>query len=456
MSVSISVYIPCHNYAAFVDRAIASVLDQTYDDWELLVVDDGSTDGSAEAIGKYAGNERVTLLQNEQPLGLRGVANQCVAAARGTHVLRLDADDRLHPHCLDVLARAAAAAPETAILFTDYFYIDDADNVIGVECLPTSDGGYEATTFPPHGACSLIRKDVLNELGGYDDDVARQDGHELWLKLLGGGHRFEHVPLPLFYYRQHGESLSKNVSGLVADRTQIMRKLAADLEPAGRVVAVVPVKNTYPAMPDIPFRRVDGVTLLDLAIREADGVDAVEEIVVTTDSDDVAEYVRDHWPEAAVLRRPEQLCRETTTIADVLRHVVSERGYPEDTIICLLSVHTPRRRSSHIQKALDAYRLYGVDSVVSVYEERSLLYQMGEQGLKAVNPSNEGRVRLEREATYVDTGAVRVLPARNLEGESLAGRRIGHALIAPEDAVQIKSPADFHHLDEESVPTRAT
>jgi CMP-N-acetylneuraminic acid synthetase len=456
MSVSISVYVPCHNYAAFVDRAIASVLDQTYDDWELIVVDDGSTDGSGEAIGRYAGNERVTVLRNEQPLGLRGVANQCIAAAKGTHVLRLDADDRLHPHCLEVLARAVVSSPGTAIVFTDYFYIDDADNVIGVECLPTSGEGYEATTFPPHGACSLIRKAALDEVGGYDDDVTRQDGHELWLKLLGAGHRFEHIPLPLFYYRQHGESLSTNVSGLIADRTQIMRKLAAELEPAGRVVAVVPVKNTYPAMPDVPFRRVDGVTLLDLAIREAEGVEAIEEIVVTIDSDDVGEYVREHWPEVVVLRRPDELCRETTTIAEVLRYVIAEREYPGDTIVCLLSVHTPRRRSSHIQKALDAYRLYGVDSVISVHEERSLLYQMGEQGLRPVNPSNEGRVRLEREATYVDTGAVRVFPARNLAGESLLGRRIGHALMAPEDAVQIKSPADFHHLDEESVPTRAT
>ena len=445
--MSVTVYIPCHNYATFVDRAIASVLDQTYDDWELIVVDDGSTDGSADAIAKYAGNARVTILHNEQPLGLRGVANQCIAAARGTHVLRLDADDRLHPHCLDVLARAAAASPETAIFFTDYFYIDDADNLIGVECLPTSAEGYEAKTFPPHGACSLIRKDVLAALGGYDDDISRQDGHELWLKLLGAGHRFEHVPLPLFYYRQHGDSLSKDETGVLADRMQIMRKLAAGLEPAGRVVAVVPVKNTYAAMPGIPFRHVDGVTLLDLAIREAGKVDAVEEIVVTTDSDDVTDWVRDHAPDVHVLRRPDELCRETTAIADVLRHVVSERGYSSDTVICLLSVHTPRRTSAHVQKALDAYRLYGVDSVVSVYEERSLLYQMGEQGLTPVNPSNEGRVRLEREATYVDTGAVRVFPVSNLASGSLLGRRIGHALMAAEDAVQIKSPHDFHHLD---------
>ncbi|HUP32254.1 MAG TPA: glycosyltransferase [Gaiellaceae bacterium] len=447
MTVPITVYIPCHDYADFVDRAIVSVLDQTYDDWDLIVVDDGSTDGSRKAIAKYDGNERLTILHNERPLGLRAVANQCIAAARGTHVLRLDADDRLHPHCLEALARAAAASPETAIFFSDYFYVDDADNVIGVECLPTSDAGYEATTFPPHGACSLIRKDVLDELGGYDDDVARQDGHEVWLKLLRSGHRFEHVALPLFYYRRHGDSLSTDISGLLEDRGTIMRRLAAGIDSDARVIAVVPVKNTYAAMPGIPFRRVGGVTLLDLAIREAYNVEAVDEVVVTSDADDVVEHVREHWPAAHALRRPEELTRPTTTIADVLRHVVEERGLDDDAIIVLLSVHTPRRTAAHVQKALDAFHLYGVDSVVSVYEERSLLYQMGQHGLRPLNPSNEGRVRLERDATYVDTGAVRVLPVRNIRAGTLLGSRIGHALMDVEDSIQIKSPRDFVHLD---------
>ena len=153
-----------------------------------------------------------------------------------------------------------------------------------------------------------------------------------------------------------------------------------------------------------------------------------------------------------MLRRPEALCRETTAIAEVLVHVVEELDYADDTIIALLSVHTPRRTSAHIQKALDAFRLYGVDSIVSVYEERSLLYQIGEQGLRPVNPSNEGRVRFEREATYVDTGAVRIFPVANLASGSLLGRRIGHALMAAEDAVQIKSPHDFHHLDPVGLP----
>jgi CMP-N-acetylneuraminic acid synthetase len=452
----ITVYIPCHNYAPFVDRAIASVLDQVHDEWELIVVDDGSTDGSAAAIAKYDGNDRVRVLSNETPLGLRGVANQCRREAHGEYVLRLDADDRLHPNCLEILGRAAAASPDAAMVFSDYFYIDDSDNVIGVECLPSGESGYEAATFPPHGACSLVRKDALDEIGGYADDVERQDGHELWLKLLGHGFGYVHVPLPLFYYRQHGESLSKNLGLLLADRAEIMRRLASELEPSGRVVAVVPVKNTYAAMPDIPFRRVGGVSLIELALREAQAVPAVEEIVVTTDAPEIVDHVRERWPEVPALLRPPDLRRPTASIVDVMRHVVAERGWDADDLVCLLSVHTPRRTRAHVQKALDAFRLYSVDSVVSVYEERSLLYQMGEAGLRPVNPSNEGRVRLEREAVYVDTGAVRVFPVRNLAGDNLLGARIGHALMAPEESVQIKSPRDFHLLDADERISSAT
>jgi CMP-N-acetylneuraminic acid synthetase len=444
---AVTVYIPCHDYVAFVDRAIRSVLDQVYADWELIVVDDGSTDGSREAIEKYDGNERIRVLRNETPLGLRAVANRCIDDARGEFVLRLDADDRLHPSCLELLTRAAQADPEVAIVFSDYYYIDENDNVIGVECLPNAGSGYAATTFPPHGACSLIRRSVLEEIGRYDDTIRRQDGHEVWLKLLRSSWRYQHVPLPLFYYRQHGTSLSSDVTRLLEDRAAIKRKLAAALTPSERVVAIVPVKNTYPHLPDVPFYRHGGQTLLEGALQAAAEVPGVSRVVVTTDCDRVHAYVEERFGDVRSIRRAPALCLPTTSIVDVVADAARTEGLSDDDVICLLSVHTPKRTAWHVQKALDTFFLYEVDSVVTVHEERSLVYQMGELGLAAVNPGNEGKVRLEREALYVDTGAVRVFRAGNLAAGSFLGRRIGHALMAPEDAVQIKSSRDFHVLD---------
>jgi CMP-N-acetylneuraminic acid synthetase len=445
----VSVYIACRDYADYVGRAIESVIAQAFADWELAVVDDGSTDGSWDVIQRYAGHERIRVSRHERSIGLRGTANECLGLARGEWVMRLDADDRLHPLCLEVLVREAERGQPADLVFSDYYYVDADDQVLGVECLPSSSSGYDAQTFPPHGACSIVRREVLAGFGGYDEDISRQDGHELWLKLLRSGCRYVHVPLPLFYYRRHGESLSASVDALLEDRRLIKRRLAERVDQADTVVAVIPVKNTYPEMPEIPFRRVGGRTLVERAIDDARAVEAIEEIVVTADDDRVVDYVRAHFPDVLALRRPPEVCTPTSAMIDVVRSVVDVRGYDPEVVICLLSVHTPRRRSALIQKALDSFWLYNVDSIVAVFEERGLVYQMGERGLKPINPSNEDRVRLERDALYVDSGAARVFRAKNVRTGRLLGLRIGHALITPEDAAQITSPMDFHLLDPE-------
>jgi CMP-N-acetylneuraminic acid synthetase/GT2 family glycosyltransferase len=451
----ITVYIPCRNYARFLRPAVDSVIDQVYPHWELIVVDDGSTDETAEVMAVLPENERVRTLRNREPEGLRVVANRCLAIARGSHVLRLDADDLLHAFSLDILAREAMRWPDVAMFFTDYYYMDESGEVIGVETLPVSSGGYGARTFPPHGAGALVRRDAFDRIGLYDEAVARQDGHELWLKLARSGLATRHVPIPLFYYRQHGESLASDERGVLDARSRIKRQLAGGVDMENtRVVAIVPVKNTYPDMPDVPFMRYRGTTLLETAILAASQAPSVDEVVVTTDDPRVIAFANTRFPDLVTHLRDPELRRPTASIRDVLLALVRERGYEADTVLCLLSVHTPRRTSGHVQKAIDNLLLYDVDSVVAVYEDRSLMYQMGDAGLRPLNPGHQHRLRREREAVYVDTGAVRVFRARNLAQRTFLGRRIGHAVIPREDALQIKSPDDFRFLDSETVDVR--
>lgn len=448
----ITVYIPCRDYGRFLRAAVDSVIEQIYPHWELIVVDDGSVDETRQVMAALPEDERIRTMSNPEPEGLRVVANRCVAMARGSYVLRLDADDVLHSFSLDILAREAMQSPDVAMFFTDYYYMDESGGVIGVETLPLSNGRYEAETFPPHGAGSLISKSAFARIGAFDETLGRQDGHELWLKLSRAGLATRHIPIPLFYYRQHGESLSSNEGAILDARSRIKRQLAESGDVGDTpVVAIVLVKNTYPEMPDIPFKRYGGTTLLEGAISAARQTHSVREVVVSTDDPRVAEFVADVFSDVATHVRDPELRRAETPIQDVLSALVEERGYDEETVLCLLSVHTPRRTSAHVQKAIDTFLLYDVESVVAVYEDKSLMYQMGEMGLRPLNPSQQHLLRREREAIYVDTGGIRVLPARNLGRRAFLGQRIGHAVIPKEDALQIKSPDDFRFLDSDSV-----
>ena len=459
---SVTVYVLCYNYGRFLGSAIESVRSQVFPDWELLILDGGSTDNTAEVLDRFRDDPRIRILANEgEPHGLRGSANRCIREARGRYVLRLDADDLLHPHCLDAYWREANRSPDVGLFFSDYYYIDEAGDVLGVEAFLDDRRG---VTFPPHGSGSFVRKDTFERIGFYDETLddeipwAAGHGQELWLKTRQAGLPTQHIPLPLFLYRQHGPSVSSSASRLVRAQGTVKRRLARDLADRERIVAVIPVRNTHADMPHFPFMTLDGTTLLERAVRAAQETPSVSQTLVTTDSSDVVEFMSEHFPDLQTYLRPPELRAATTPIRDVLLDLASRAELTDDDILCVLSVHTPRRTSFHVQKAIDNFLLYDVDSVVAVHEERNPTYQMGSLGLQAVNPAFHTRnLRREREAVYIDLGAIRVFRAGNLQEAAFMGSRIGHSLMPREDNIQIESPGDFYLLDRavmESDPQR--
>jgi CMP-N-acetylneuraminic acid synthetase len=451
----VTVYVLCYNYGRFLADAIESVRSQVFPDWELIILDDGSTDNTQEVLDRFRDDPRIRMLANKGHHGLRGSANRCIRESRGKFVLRLDADDLLHPHCLDAFWHEATRSPDVSVFFSDYYYIDEAGDVLGVEAFRD---GERASTFPPHGSGSFVRKDTFERIGFYDELLdtviagAASHGQELWLKVRRAGLLVQHVPLPLFLYRQHGPSVSSDAGRLIRAQGQVKRRLARELAEKETIVAVLPVKNTHVDMPNLPFMTLDGQTLIERAVSAARETPSVSETLVTTDSLDVTEFMESRFPDVRTVLRPPALRQPTTSIRDVLGDVVSRAELSDEEILCVLSVQTPRRTWFHVQKAIDNFLLYDVDSVVGVHEERNPIYQMGPVGLRAVNPAfHNSRLRREREAVYIDTGALRVFRAGNLREVAFMGRRIGHSLMAAEDAVQIESPADFYLLDQPTV-----
>jgi CMP-N-acetylneuraminic acid synthetase len=453
----VTVYIVCYNYARFLADAIESVRSQSFPDWELIILNDGSTDDTQEVLNRFRDDPRIRILANGDHHGLRASANRCIRESRGGYVLRLDADDLLHPYCLDAYWRETTRAPDVSVFFSDYYYIDEAGNVQGVEA---SWQDQRAITFPPHGSGSFVRRDTFDAIGYYDDSLdadlpgAAGHGQELWLKVLHAGLEARHVPLPLFMYRQHGPTVSSDPGRLIRAQGLLKHRLAEKLAKGEKIVAVIPMRDGHLDVPNLPFMKYSGRTLLEGAVEAARDTQSVSEVLVTTDSPDVAKFMASQFPEVTTHLRPQSLRQPTTSIREVLQDLAERAGFGDDVILCLTSVETPRRTGFHIQKAIDNFLLFDVDSVVAVYEERSPIYQRGPHGLRSVNPAFEYHIRREREAVYVDPGVVRVFRVRNLRNSNFLGTRIGHSLMARDDAVNIRSSADFHLIDQ--VPERSS
>lgn len=445
----VTVYVPSHAYGEFLPRAMESLFAQILQDWEAIIVDDGSTDETAEVAERYRQRDpqRVKVVRNDEPRGLQYNANVAIEMARGKYVMRLDADDWLDESALLVMSQYLEQHPDCALVYPNYFYVDHEGNYLGVEHRKKIGRDADLLDLPAHGACTMVRKRVLKVIGGYDENHNAQDGYELWLKVLDH-YPVANVETPLFYYRQHPTSLSTDQTRILTARQEIKRSLLESRqrgEVSPRIVAVIPAKNTYSKLPNVALREVAGRPLIDWTLHCAFAAEVFDHVVVTTDDDTVVEHCRDFDERILPIVRPDTLSDADRRLSEVLYDCVGRLESDHDVfpdIVVLLSAHAPLRRPCYIRQAIDTLALYDADSVISVYEDYDLHFRHGKNGLETLNPGMLRRLRLERESLYVFNGAIHAAWRDVLTPEDHYGQRISHVVTPREESFQIKSGFD--------------
>lgn len=369
--------------------------------------------------------------------------------------MRLDADDYLDESALLVMVDYLDRHPEVALVYPNYVYVDPSGRWLAVENRKRIGGEAKVLDLPAHGACTMVRKRVMKSVGGYDESFDRQDGHDLWLKVVNR-YPVANISTPLFYYRQHSTSLTGDERKLLSTRAQIYHaQVEAQVEQGSdsvspRIVAIVGAKNSYPHLPNIVLTEVAGRPLIDYTLDALKGVSRLSMIEVSTDDPAVVTYCDEHYPDVRAHLRPEVLSGTHVPELDVVREAVHdlEAGglYPD--IALLLSVHAPLRRSEHVEQAIDSLLVHNVDVVVSTFEDLHLHYIHSEHGMAPLNPAMHRQIRVEREALYTDNGAIRVLWREVLDTDDAVARRVGHIVMPMWESFQIKSPEDVGLIEQ--------
>ena len=206
-SPKVSIVIPCYNLGAFVQDAIESVYAQTYKDYEIIVVDDGSTDDRTvkdlQELGKKYPALRIFYKSNS---GLPGARNYGVTRAQGEYVVCLDADDKLAPEFLEKTVHKLEEDTSHKVAFVTTWLQEfgERDNVWQTQDF---DVIQLLTTNTVHVA-SLFRKKAWDEVGGYKKGMSRgYEDWEFWLSIVERGYRWAIVPEPLFLYRIRANSM---------------------------------------------------------------------------------------------------------------------------------------------------------------------------------------------------------------------------------------------------------
>ncbi len=211
----VSVIMASYNHEKYVTRAIESVLAQTYHDWELIIIDDCSSDHSAEAIRQYQ-DDKVKFIQAKDNKGPIRTFNQLLEEAQGEYVAILGSDDEWYPDKLKKQVECMESIPEAGACFTHAVFVDengkiysdseDVDFNINIfnHCNRTQSGCmryfYEYGNYFCHPS-SMVRKRVLDEIGGFDLRFRQLHDYHYWVRLL------QHYPVhiiqePLVYYRR--------------------------------------------------------------------------------------------------------------------------------------------------------------------------------------------------------------------------------------------------------------
>jgi len=224
----VSVIIPTYNRAALVQEAVAAVLAQTYRDFELLVVDDGSTDGTLEALAPFAG--RIKVLPLSQRRGVAAARNAGIAAAQGEWLAFLDSDDLWLPEKLARQMAFMAARPQFLLTQTEEIWVRRG---VRVNPRPShrKEGGriflrsLERCLVSPSAV--VLHRDLLDAHGGFDESLPAAEDYDLWLRL-SWRHDVGLLPEPLVIKRGGREDQLSRQWGLDRYRIQALLKILAE------------------------------------------------------------------------------------------------------------------------------------------------------------------------------------------------------------------------------------
>jgi glycosyltransferase involved in cell wall biosynthesis len=209
MTPRVTVLMSVYNGQRYVAEAVDSILAQTFADFELLIIDDASSDRTAEILASYD-DPRIRVLRNETNLGLTKSLNRGLQEARGELIARHDADDRSHPERLAEQVAFLDAHPEAAVVGAQANHIDESGRKRGSSRHPLSAAASRFSMMfgsaLVHGA-AMFRRSIVRDLGGYDESYITGQDADLWSRIIPLA-EVRNLDRVLIDFRVHAESVS--------------------------------------------------------------------------------------------------------------------------------------------------------------------------------------------------------------------------------------------------------
>jgi glycosyltransferase involved in cell wall biosynthesis len=183
----VSVVMSVHNEERYVSKAIQSILEQTFSDFEFIIIDDGSAGRTTEILGGYQQEDtRIMALRHQLKKGLAQSLNEGIRMARGRYIARMDADDISLPTRLEKQVAFLDMHPEVGLVGTLCYEVDEKDAIVRKWVLPSSPSDVRKALLdlnPLVHSSVMIRKEVFDDIGYYNETLQYSQDYELWLRI---------------------------------------------------------------------------------------------------------------------------------------------------------------------------------------------------------------------------------------------------------------------------------
>lgn len=226
--VKITVLMSVYNSEKWLKECIQSVLDSIYEDFEFVIVDDGSTDSSSDIINSFALKDKRIVIAHQENKGLAAALNYGLKISTGEWIARIDADDMMNRERLKKQIFLAENTSNAIVIFSDSIEIDENGQNLRYCKYPTRSSSLKNNLlflkrFPCHSS-ALIKTEVLKSVDGYREFMQRSQDWDLWYRLLNLG-SFESINEPLVKSRQHESQLSSGKGSNAQKRFVLIAKI---------------------------------------------------------------------------------------------------------------------------------------------------------------------------------------------------------------------------------------
>lgn len=204
----ISVIIPTYNRKELLPRAIVSVFNQTFRDFEIIVVDDASSDGTMDVLRRFH-DARLHYIRQKENRGHAAAVNKGIKASKGEFIAQLDDDDEYLPEKLQrQLEVLEASGPDIGLVYTGVLIVDQDGKTIGQKRPSESywDGLWHRDFI---GSTALVRKECFEKVGDYDENLHFYEDKDMWLRI-SDRYSFAFVKAPLYKVLKHSKKMSVN------------------------------------------------------------------------------------------------------------------------------------------------------------------------------------------------------------------------------------------------------